>query len=71
MQCSARIAESVPWEQVNKIREVPQHPHILVTHTDAKELYVWNVLTQPNRAFDKVSHSAPALKPENWLLLSV
>ncbi|CAK0756589.1 hypothetical protein CVIRNUC_002468 [Coccomyxa viridis] len=39
--------------EVNKIREVPQHPHILVTHTDAKELYVWNVLTQPNRAFDK------------------
>ena len=46
----------MPCEQVNKIREVPQHPHILVTHTDARELYVWNVLTQPNRAFDKVPH---------------
>ena len=40
-------------KQVNKIREVPQYPHILVTHTDAKELYVWNVLTQPNRATEK------------------
>ena len=40
--------------QVNKIREVPQHPHIVVTHTDAPQLYVWNLETQPNRATDKV-----------------
>ena len=49
-------------EQVNRVREGRQHPHIRVTHTDVKELYVWNVLTQPNRAFDKVPHFAPALK---------
>jgi hypothetical protein len=41
--------------QVNKIRECPQHPHIVVTHTDAKELYVWDIEKQPNRATDKVS----------------
>ena len=41
--------------QVNKIREVPQHPHIVVTHTDKPQLYVWNLETQPNRASDKVA----------------
>ena len=43
--------------QVNKIRECPLHPHMVVTHTDAKELYVWDIEKQPNRATDKVSHS--------------
>ncbi|KAI8467538.1 MAG: WD40-repeat-containing domain protein [Monoraphidium minutum] len=33
--------------EVNKIRELPQHPEVLVTHTDAPELYVWNVDKQP------------------------
>jgi hypothetical protein len=41
--------------QVNKIRELPQHPEVLVTHTDAPELYVWNTATQPNMSRDKVS----------------
>ncbi|EIE23954.1 WD40 repeat-like protein [Coccomyxa subellipsoidea C-169] len=40
--------------EVNKIRECPQHPHIVVTHTDAKELYVWDIEKQPNRATDKL-----------------
>lgn len=40
--------------QVNKIREVPQHPEVVVTHTDAPELYVWNTNTQPNASRDKV-----------------
>ena len=40
--------------QVNKIRECPLHPQIVVTHTDAKELYVWDVERQPNRADAKV-----------------
>ncbi|CAL8462585.1 g2118 [Coccomyxa elongata] len=39
--------------EVNKIRECPLHPHIVVTHTDAKELYVWDIEKQPNRATDK------------------
>eukprot|EP00879_Flechtneria_rotunda_P026840 GHRR01028676.1.p1 GENE.GHRR01028676.1~~GHRR01028676.1.p1 ORF type:complete len:453 (+),score=155.57 GHRR01028676.1:832-2190(+) len=34
--------------KVNKIREVPEHPEVVVTHTDAPELYVWNTATQPN-----------------------
>ncbi len=33
---------------MNKIRELPQHPQIVVTHTDAPELYVWNTDTQPD-----------------------
>mmetsp|Transcript_32664 Transcript_32664/g.45343 ORF Transcript_32664/g.45343 Transcript_32664/m.45343 type:complete len:628 (+) Transcript_32664:100-1983(+) len=39
--------------EVNRIRECPQHPHIVVTHTDAPELYVWNVITQPSDPKDK------------------
>lgn len=36
------------------MREVPQHPHVLVTHTDAPHLYVWNTDTQPDRTGVKV-----------------
>ena len=36
--------------EVNKIRELPQHPSLVVTHTDAPQLYVWNLDRQPNRA---------------------
>lgn len=43
-----------PCTQVNKIRELPQHPAVVVTHTDAPELYVWNTATQPNMTRDKV-----------------
>eukprot|EP00884_Botryococcus_braunii_P018332 jgi/Botrbrau1/5182/Bobra.0172s0052.1 len=39
--------------EVNKIRELPQNPSIIVTHTDAPELYVWNTERQKNRAGDK------------------
>jgi len=34
--------------EVNKIRELPSHPHVVVTHTDSPELYVWNMETQPD-----------------------
>lgn len=40
--------------EVNRIRELPQHPHVLVTHTDAPQLYVWNMEAQPDRAGIKV-----------------
>jgi len=40
--------------QVNKIREVPHHESVLVTHTDSAEVYVWSLERQPNRASDKV-----------------
>jgi histone-binding protein RBBP4 len=40
--------------EVNRMREVPQHPHVLVTHTDASRLYVWNTDTQPDRTGVKV-----------------
>ena len=40
--------------QVNKIREVPHHESVLVTHTDQAEVFVWSLERQPNRASDKV-----------------
>ena len=40
--------------QVNKIRECPQHPSVVVTHTDAPELFAWSTERQPNRQGDKV-----------------
>ncbi|KAF8066179.1 D-cysteine desulfhydrase 1 [Scenedesmus sp. PABB004] len=41
--------------EVNKIRELPQVPEVVVTHTDARELYVWNTATQPGATRDKVT----------------
>ena len=35
--------------QVNKIREVPGHSDVVVTHSDCKELYVWHTERQPSR----------------------
>ncbi|EFJ52946.1 hypothetical protein VOLCADRAFT_30886, partial [Volvox carteri f. nagariensis] len=35
--------------EVNKVREIPQHPEVVVTHTDSPQLYVWNMDQQPNR----------------------
>ena len=35
--------------QVNKIRELPGHSDVVVTHSDSKELYVWHTERQPSR----------------------
>jgi len=35
--------------QVNKIRDVPGHPDLVVTHSDSKELFVWHTERQPAR----------------------
>lgn len=40
-------------EEVNKIRELPAHPHIVATATDSPSTYVWNTDRQPDRAKDK------------------
>jgi len=42
--------------QVNKMRELPENPSIVATHSDAKEVYIWHFDRQPNRAADKVCH---------------
>lgn len=34
------------YPQVNRIRELPQHPYIVATHTDAPEVLIWNTETQ-------------------------
>lgn len=57
------IQVTSPVLQVNKIRELPQHPAIIVTHTDAPELYVWNTVTQPNMTRDTVRHSHSLRNP--------
>ena len=50
--------------QVNKIRDLStaDHRNLIVTHTDASELYVWNVDTQPpaGKAAGKVLHLCTA-----------
>ncbi|GFR43307.1 hypothetical protein Agub_g4373, partial [Astrephomene gubernaculifera] len=35
--------------EVNKVRELPQHPQLLVTHTDSSSLFLWNMERQPDR----------------------
>jgi hypothetical protein len=52
-----------PLLQVNKIRELPQHPEVLITHTDAPELYVWNIDKQPNRIRGPVRRQLAASTP--------
>ena len=49
----AALSNLVP--QVNKIREIPGYESIIVTHTDAPQLYVWSLERQPDRASDRVS----------------
>jgi hypothetical protein len=44
--------------QVNRIRELPQQPEIVVTHSDCEEVYVWNTRNQPDRAPSKESGKA-------------
>ena len=44
--------------EVNKIREFEASPNFIVTHTDAPELFVWNVDTQENYKAPKSSSSA-------------
>lgn len=46
--------------QVNKIRELPDNPSIVATHSDAKEVFVWHFDRQPHRG-DKVQ-----LMPISW-----
>eukprot|EP00271_Cylindrocystis_brebissonii_P021615 TRINITY_DN7834_c0_g3_i1.p1 TRINITY_DN7834_c0_g3~~TRINITY_DN7834_c0_g3_i1.p1 ORF type:complete len:736 (-),score=166.66 TRINITY_DN7834_c0_g3_i1:74-2281(-) len=48
--------------EVNRIRELPQAKHILATHSDIKEVFVWNTDTQPNRIGAKLG--TPESKPD-------
>lgn len=46
--------------QVNKIRDVPGHDDFVVTHSDCKELYVWDTKRQPpksNKARPRPGHA--------------
>ncbi|GJP56047.1 hypothetical protein CLOM_g15114 [Closterium sp. NIES-68] len=35
--------------EVNRIRELPQFPQILATHTDGKDVFIWNMESQDDR----------------------
>ncbi|GLI70202.1 hypothetical protein VaNZ11_015014 [Volvox africanus] len=48
--------------EVNKVREIPQHPEIVVTHTDSPQLYVWNMDRQPDRRPQSAGLAAAAAK---------
>ena len=56
--------------EVNKVLDVPQHPHVVVTHSDTPEVYVWNFNTQEDRSLDasKASDAAEASKPDITLV---
>ena len=46
---SAPVTTILHPGEVNKLRELPARPSIVVTHSDAPELYVWDLDAQPNR----------------------
>jgi hypothetical protein len=59
---------------VNKIREIPQHPELLVTHTDSPELYLWNMEKQPNRSREKVDMMHEKIKScdaTKWFVVTI
>ncbi|KAL8160858.1 hypothetical protein V2J09_012347 [Rumex salicifolius] len=35
--------------EVNRIRELPQHNHIVATHSDTPDVYIWDIESQANR----------------------
>jgi histone-binding protein RBBP4 len=49
--------------EVNKLLDVPQHPSIVVTHSDSPDVYVWNFDAQHDRASDLASGGANCRRP--------
>ena len=47
--------------EVNRLRELPTHPHVVVTATDGPEALVWNTRTQPVRG---TAEAGPASVPD-------
>ncbi|KAI4377789.1 hypothetical protein MLD38_015367 [Melastoma candidum] len=41
--------ESARSAFVNRIRELPQNPDIVATHTDSPDVYIWDVESQPSK----------------------
>ncbi|KAI4379984.1 hypothetical protein MLD38_006218 [Melastoma candidum] len=35
--------------EVNRIRELPQNPNIVATHTDSPDVFIWDVESQPSK----------------------
>ncbi|CAI5488287.1 unnamed protein product [Closterium sp. Naga37s-1] len=49
--------------EVNRIRELPQFPQILATHTDARDVFIWNMESQDDRRNDAKGDGAASDKP--------
>ncbi|KAG1670180.1 hypothetical protein FOA52_000892 [Chlamydomonas sp. UWO 241] len=67
-QCAYLRPDKVVFHpgEVSKLRELPQSPNLVITHTDSPDLMVWDMLRQRNRARDKAAArnvpSVPELK---------
>jgi len=49
--------------EVNKLLDVPDHPSLVVTHSDTPEVFVWNFDCQPDRGADVASNDASRKAP--------
>ena len=49
--------------EVNKLLDIPQHPSIVVTHSDCPDVYVWNFDAQPDRGGALASKSFDSKNP--------
>ena len=66
---SVRVLKTVihPGE-VNKVLDVPQNPHVVVTHSDTPEVYVWDFKTQVDRSADVLNKESGASVPDITLV---
>lgn len=46
---SAPLKTLVHPGEVNKLLDIPQHPNVVVTHSDTADVFVWNFDAQPDR----------------------
>jgi len=46
--------------EVNRIRELPQHPNMVITHTDSPDVYVWDMSKQKDRSQEEARLTSSA-----------
>lgn len=49
--------------EVNKLLDLPNHPSVVVTHSDTPDVFVWNFDTQKDRSVDLASPDAALKTP--------
>ncbi|RMZ53608.1 hypothetical protein APUTEX25_003142, partial [Auxenochlorella protothecoides] len=45
--------------EVNRLRELPSHPHLVATHTDSPLVFLWDVASQPRRSSAEPAGAGP------------